>query len=131
VAERYYREMVAFPVGTVGGLPSAETTAALSAVTAELLPPGLALTGYQAQFRWRAAHRRGYRDLYERFAAALDRDARAAGAAGFVAANRQTQEQILARLARTRRTLLARNLAGGLRLDTHRARAAYRRCHRG
>lgn len=115
-AERYYRALVAFPDDTPTGPLTTNTAAVLRAVAAALLPAGVHTSRYEAQFRWRATNRPGYRDLYERFAAALDRAARDAGQTGFASAESRTQQQILERLVDARRVVLRRDLVGALRI---------------
>jgi hypothetical protein len=57
---------------------------------------------YEDFFRWRAENLRGYKTLYEQFAAALDRRARQSVGCGFAECSQPMQQQILARLPQVR-----------------------------
>ncbi len=57
---------------------------------------------YAAFFRWRAAHARGHRRLYERFCAAVDRAARGLEGVAFAGCSLQAQNRILDRAFRAR-----------------------------
>jgi hypothetical protein len=80
---------------------------------------------YAEYFRWRAEHLPGYRTLYERFAARVDRDARRTARCAFAACRPSDRARVLAAADRARdpRSLLdaAWMAAGG------RAWAAYDR----
>jgi hypothetical protein len=115
-AERYYREIVAFPQDTPAGPLTASASATLKGVAVALLPPGVATSRYEGQFRWRATNRAGYRDLYERFAIALDRAARDVGQSSFVDADLRSRQLVLQRLAYARRVVLQRDFVGAFRL---------------
>jgi hypothetical protein len=65
-----------------GPLPGA-VVRALVAATQGLVDTEIETTHYAAFFRWRAEMLRGYRALYERFVAELDRAARKAGVLDF------------------------------------------------
>lgn len=114
--ERYYRRVVAFPSDTPAGALNDETLATLMAVTRVLLPAAVHWPRYEAQFRWRAGNRDGYRDLYERCAAALDAIARSAGHARFTAAERSLQQRIVDRFADVRAMILERRTIAALRI---------------
>lgn len=57
---------------------------------------------YAEYFRWRAAHLPGYRALYERFAAQIDRDARRAARCPFAACGAADRARLLRPAARAR-----------------------------
>lgn len=116
LAQHAYRGLVALPDDTPPGPLDADALAALTAAAHALLPAGVQISRYEAQFRWRAANRAGYRALYERFVAALDRAARSAGHARFGAADLAAQQAILARLTRARLAVRTRDPLGALRL---------------
>jgi hypothetical protein len=57
---------------------------------------------YEDFFRWRAENLRGYKILYEQFAAALDRRARRSVGCDFVDCSRQMQQKMLEELPQLR-----------------------------
>jgi hypothetical protein len=75
---------------------SAEALNALLAATTALAGVPVQLAHYEDFFRWRAEHLRGYKNLYEQFAAALARRARRSVGCDFVACHRQEQQKVLA-----------------------------------
>jgi hypothetical protein len=100
--------------------PLSEATAgALLAATEALIPPPFEAQHYMDFFHWRAAHLHGHRELYTRFAAAVERRARKFFGAGFDACDRADRRRILAdafqvraasgRVALLRRGLFARD----------------------
>jgi hypothetical protein len=76
-----------------------------------LLDPRVETSHYLAAFRWRAMHVRGARAVYERWAHALDRDARRRGAPDFRRAPLALQRDVLARYQRTDRPERVRRVA--------------------
>ena len=56
----------------------------LMAVTTALLPDNIERTHYEDFFRWRAENLPGYQDLYSKFVAELEQQARQLGVLGFV-----------------------------------------------
>jgi hypothetical protein len=115
-ASEYYRRWVELPQeGDVGPIGDAEL-ATLVAATQTLLVDGIELTRYEDFFRWHAENARGYRQLYARFTAAVDAEARALGASSFVKADPDTKKQILDKLAGVRRTINSDDKVGGLML---------------
>ena len=103
------------PPSPTGELTEATTDVLRVAVLALLedrVDPG----HYLECFRWYAAHVRGAREVYERFARAVDARARVAGHAGFRSAPRAVRARLLARMVpargarqRFRRALFARD----------------------
>jgi hypothetical protein len=75
---------------------SAEALTTLLAATAALAGGPVQLAHYEDFFRWRAEHLRGYKDLYEQFAAAFDRRAQRSLGRDFAAWSRRLQQQVLA-----------------------------------
>jgi hypothetical protein len=75
---------------------------ALLVTTQTLVDTAVETTHYAAFFRWRAETLGGYRALYERFAAALDRAAKEAGEPGFAACEMVRRRQILQQIDPTR-----------------------------
>jgi hypothetical protein len=73
------------------------TTGALAGVPVQI-------AHYEDFFRWRAEHLRGYKALYEQFAAALDRRARQSVGCDFVDCSRQMQQKMLKELPQVRST---------------------------
>jgi hypothetical protein len=67
----------------------------LLAATTALAGVPVQLAHYEDFFRWRADHLRGYKNLYEQFAAALARRARRSVGCDFVACHRQMQQKVL------------------------------------
>jgi hypothetical protein len=57
---------------------------------------------YEDFFRWRAENLRGYKTLYEQFAAALDRRAKRSVGCDFVDCSRQIQQKMLEELPQVR-----------------------------
>jgi hypothetical protein len=72
-----------------------ETTRALAGVPIQI-------AHYEDFFRWRAENLRGYKAIYEQFAAILDRRARRSGGCDFVKCNRQMQQKMLQELPQLR-----------------------------
>jgi hypothetical protein len=77
---------------------SARTRNALLGVTGALLGMPVQIAHYEDFFRWRSENLRGYKTLYEQFAAALDLRARRSAGCNFVDCNLQMQQKILANL---------------------------------
>jgi hypothetical protein len=71
------------------------TTGALAGVPVQI-------AHYEDFFRWRAENLRGYKTLYEQFAAALDRRARRSVGCDFVDCSRQMQQKMLEELPQVR-----------------------------
>ena len=71
------------------------TTGALAGVPVQI-------AHYEDFFRWRAENLRGYKTLYEQFAAALDRRARRLVGCDFVDCSRQMQQKMLEELPQVR-----------------------------
>ena len=71
------------------------TTGALAGVPVQI-------AHYEDFFRWRAENVRGYKTLYEQFAAALDRRARRSVGCDFVDCSRQMQQKMLEELPQVR-----------------------------
>jgi hypothetical protein len=80
--------------GPTGPL-STEALNTLLAATTALAGVPVQLTHYEDFFRWRAEHLRGYKVLYEQFAAALARRARRSVGCDFVACHRRMQQKVL------------------------------------
>ena len=74
---------------------SVETLNALLAATTALAGVPVQLAHYEDFFRWRAENLRGYKALYEQFAAALALRARRAAGCAFVDCSRQMQQKVL------------------------------------
>jgi len=79
---------------STGPLPEAVVTT-LVAATRTLVDTEVESTHYATFFRWRAETLRGYRALYERFVAALDRAAREAGDRDFAGGGTARRRAIL------------------------------------
>jgi hypothetical protein len=77
-----------------GPLPEA-VVRALVAATQGLVDTEIETTHYGAFFRWRAEMLRGYRALYQRFVAELDRAAREAGVLDFASCEMARRRAIL------------------------------------
>lgn len=112
-ASEYYRKFVELPDEGELGPVSDQVLSALMATTTALLVEGIDPNRYEDFFRWHAENARGYRRIYERFAASIDD---AAGAKGFVAADRATQKKVLDKIADVRRTINANDRTGALML---------------
>jgi Methyltransferase FkbM domain len=98
------QELLANPTLTdarTGHLPEAVVNALLK-TTQTLVDSEVETTHYAAFFRWRAETLGGYRALYERFAATLDRAAKEAGERDFVACGMARRRQILQQIDPTR-----------------------------
>ena len=94
---RIARALVRLPLPPAPPGPLDQATqATLRAMTLTLLGERIELELYENLFGWRAEHQSGYRALYARFAAMLDRDARAAGAPDFARAPLPVRRGILA-----------------------------------
>jgi hypothetical protein len=76
----------------------------LLVATTALAGVSVQIAHYEDFFRWRAEHLRGYKALYEQFAAALDRRARRSVECDFVDCSRQMQQKMLEELPRVRST---------------------------
>lgn len=74
---------------------SVETLNALLAATTALAGVPVQLAHYEDFFRWRAENLRGYKALYEQFAATLARRARRAVGCAFVDCSQQMQQKVL------------------------------------
>src|SRR5262245_46153775 len=70
----------------------------LLATTGALAGMPVQIAHYEDFFRWRAENLRGYKTLYEQFAAALDRRARQSVGGDFVNCSRQMQQKMLEEL---------------------------------
>jgi hypothetical protein len=81
---------------------SAEALNTLLAATAALAGVPVQLAHYEDFFRWRAEHLRGYKNLYEQFAAGLARRAKRSIGCEFLACHRQMQQKVLAERPRLR-----------------------------
>jgi len=81
---------------------SAGALNALSLATRALVGVPVQIAHYEDFFHWRAKNLRGYKALYERFAAALDRQAGQSVGCGFVDCNRQMQQKILEKVLQVR-----------------------------
>jgi hypothetical protein len=84
------------------GSLSAGALNTLLAATTTLAAVPVQIAHYEDFFRWRAEHLRGYKALYEQFAATLDRRTRRAVGCDFVDCNRQMQQQMLEGLPQLR-----------------------------
>jgi hypothetical protein len=91
----------ALPDAPTGHLPEASVSALL-VTTHTLVDTAVETTHYAAFFRWRAETLGGYRALYERFVAALDRAAKEAGEPNFAACGMARRRQILQQIDLTR-----------------------------
>jgi hypothetical protein len=98
----YYRLLSPRLEDAPTGPLSAEALNSLLASTTALAGVPVQLAHYEDFFRWRADHLRGYKALYEQFAAALDRRARQSVRCAFVDCNRQMQQKILEELPQVR-----------------------------
>jgi hypothetical protein len=74
----------------------------LLVMTEALAGVSLQIAHYEDFFRWRAENLRGYKALYEQFAAALDRRARRSVGCNFVDCSRQMQQKMLEELPQVR-----------------------------
>jgi len=77
---------------------SERTLNALMMATKTLTGMSVQITHYQDFFRWRSENLRGYKTVYERFAAALDHRARRSVGCDFVDCSLQMQQKIFANL---------------------------------
>ena len=75
---------------------------ALLVATRALAGVSVQIAHYEDFFRWRAENLRGYKALYEQFAAALDRRARRSVGCDFVDCSRQMQQKILEKVPQVR-----------------------------
>jgi hypothetical protein len=99
----YYRLLSPRLEDAPTGPLSAGALNALLAATTALAGVPVQIAHYEDFFRWRAENLRGYKALYEQFAAALDRRAGRSGGCDFVDCSRQMQQQILEELPQVRR----------------------------
>ena len=74
----------------------------LVAATRTVIGRAIETSHYAEYFRWRAEHLPGYRALYERFAARIDRDARRAAHRPFAACGPSDRARLLHPAARAR-----------------------------
>jgi hypothetical protein len=98
----YYRLLSPRLEDAPTGPLSPEALNALLAATTALAGVPVQIAHYEDFFRWRAEHLRGYKALYEQFAAALDRRARRSGGCDFVDCSRQMQQKMLEELPQVR-----------------------------
>ena len=115
-AEFFYRRLTALPHGDPLGPLDDHTLAALMATTLVLLPAGIEPQRYEDCFRWRAEHLPGYKGIYDRFAATVDRAARQLGEAGFAHAAAPAERKVLEPLAEARAVLAERSRRAALRV---------------
>jgi hypothetical protein len=81
---------------------SARALNALLVATRALAGVSVRIAHYEDFFRWRAENLRGYKALYEQFAAALDRRARRSVGCDFVDCSPQIQQRILEKVPQLR-----------------------------
>jgi hypothetical protein len=74
----------------------------LLVMTGALVGVPMQIAHYEDFFRWRAENLRGYKALYEQFAAALNRRARRSVGCDFVDCGRQMQQKVLEELPQVR-----------------------------
>lgn len=74
----------------------------LLVMTGALVGVPMQIAHYEDFFRWRAENLRGYKALYEQFAAALDRRARQSVGCDFVGCGRRMQQKVLEELPQVR-----------------------------
>jgi hypothetical protein len=91
----YYRWLSPRLEDAPTGPLSAEALNALLAATTALAGVTVQTAHYEDFFRWRAENLRGYKAIYEQFAAALDRRARRSVGSDFVDCGRRTQQKML------------------------------------
>ena len=84
------------------GQLSAGTLNTLLVTTGALAGVPVQMAHYEDFFRWRAENVRGYKTLYEQFAAALNRRARRSVGCDFVDCSRQMQQKLLEELPQVR-----------------------------
>ena len=95
----FYHRLLSPTLGDAAtGSLSAGTLNALLVVTRALLGVPVQIAHYEDFFRWRSENLRGYKTLYEQFAATLDVRARRSTGCDFVDCTLQMQEEILANL---------------------------------
>jgi hypothetical protein len=98
----YYRLLSPRLEDAPTGPLSAEVLNALLAATRALAAVPVQIAHYEDFLRWRAENLRGYKALYEQFAAALDRRARRSVGCGFVDCSPQMQQKILEKVPQVR-----------------------------
>jgi hypothetical protein len=81
---------------------SARTLNALMVATRTLTGVSAQITHYEDFFRWRSENLRGYKTLYEQFAAAVDRRARRSVGCDFVDCSPSMQQKILENVSQVR-----------------------------
>lgn len=87
---------------TASGPVTEATVAALVAAAGTVIGKPIEPSHYAEYFRWRAEHLPGYRTLYERFAALVDRDARRTAGRAFAACGAADRTRVLRPAARAR-----------------------------
>ena len=80
------------------GLLDVGALRALLATTEALVVAAVETSHYEDLFRWRAENLGGYRALYERFAAVVDRAAKEAGKPDFASCDMKLRREILQRM---------------------------------
>jgi hypothetical protein len=98
----YYRLLSPHLEDAPTGSLSAGGLNALLATTRALASVPVQIAHYEDFFRWRAENLRGYKALYEQFAAALDRRARRSVGCDFVDCSQQMQQKIFEELPQLR-----------------------------
>lgn len=87
---------------TAPGPVTGATLATLVAAARTVIGRPIEESHYVEYFRWRAEHLPGYRTLYERFAARVDRDARRAARCGFAGCGLADRARVLGPASRAR-----------------------------
>jgi hypothetical protein len=87
---------------TAPGPVTDATLATLVAAAHSVIGRPIEPSHYAEYFRWRAEHLPGYRTLYERFAARVDRDARRAAGCAFAGCSAAAQAHVLRPASRAR-----------------------------
>lgn len=87
---------------TAPGPVTDATLSTLVAASRTVIDRPIEASHYAEYFRWRAAHLPGYRTLYERFAARVDRDARRTARCAFAACGAADRARVLGSAARAR-----------------------------
>jgi hypothetical protein len=98
----YYRLLSPRLVDAPTGPLSAGALNTLLAATTALAGVPVQIAHYEDFFRWRAEHLRGYKVLYEQFAAALDGRARRSVGCDFIDCSQQTRQTILQKVPQLR-----------------------------
>jgi len=89
--------------GTAPGAFSPATLDTLVAAAGTVIGKPIEPSHYAEYFRWRAEHLAGYRAVYERFAAEINRAARRTARCGFASCTAPVRERLLAPAAQARR----------------------------